>query len=583
MMRFKREMTLLLTLIIVAAAVFPTYATGKKTVKLSKTKITMTAGQTKTITLKKGTKKLTSGVKWKSSNKKVVTVSRGKLRAKKAGKATVTATYKKKTYRCKVTVRAKAAPDPACDFNEYVIQSILMFETGGGYYTGRSVKPELEQNAWEGMDRAIALENGTVSVDVSMARPSFCSSATYMALLNALSIWDKDSVISYEAWKNMKPYTVDGGEWPIQADGVGCWGRANANGPGVAVLVSDLGAGINSYLPPRESCASDDEYFGAWRELKQGDFLKIFWNENIGYDEQSDIGERGHMVVFLRMDEFVNEEGVRDGLVYYWSSNGSGYMPDKGYGIATARLSSIYRAVSTRITDPAAFDNAKSISPDDTEKWLSGLDGARLATEDELLDEISGRKVSEEQMDSFGIYGISDEIFSRIEGKSFKADCTVPREDLRYLHALHKDIEGVTHEGEMIVNRHIAEDVLEIFKELYENNYPIEKMVLIDEYDADDEMSMRDNNSSSFNFRFISHTTRVSKHGLGLAVDINTLYNPYTKVVDGVRIIEPATGEPYLDRNASFDYKIDKGDLCYKLFIEHGFEWGGDWTDVSGR
>ena len=65
-----------------------------------------------------------------------------------------------------------------------------------------------------------------------------------------------------------------------------------------------------------------------------------------------------------------------------------------------------------------------------------------------------------------------------------------------------------------------------------------------------------------FNFRFISHTTRVSNHGLGLAVDINTLYNPYTKVVDGERIVEPVTGEPYLDREASFDYKIEKGDLC---------------------
>ena len=92
-------------------------------------------------------------------------------------------------------------------------------------------------------------------------------------------------------------------------------------------------------------------------------------------------------------------------------------------------------------------------------------------------------------------------------------------------------------------------------------------MVLIDEYDADDEASMEDNNSSSFNFRLISHTNRVSKHGLGMAVDINTLYNPYTKVVDGERIIEPITGEPYLDRDASL------------LFTEHGFVWGGDWPD----
>ena len=45
---------------------------------------------------------------WKSSNKSVVTVSlKGKIRAKKAGNATVTATIKGKTVKCKVTV-AKA-------------------------------------------------------------------------------------------------------------------------------------------------------------------------------------------------------------------------------------------------------------------------------------------------------------------------------------------------------------------------------------------------------------------------------------------------------------------------------------------
>ena len=203
------------------------------------------------------------------------------------------------------------------------------------------------------------------------------------------------------------------------------------------------------------------------------------------------------------------------------------------------------------------------------------------ASEAEPAAEAESEKESEmTRIDKdFYITGITDEIFDRMKGKSFKDDCTVPREDLRYLHVLHKNIDGDVLEGEMVVNKYIAEDVLEILKELYEADYPIERMVLIDEYDADDEASMEDNNSSSFNFRLISHTNRVSKHGLGMAVGINTLYNPYTKVADGKRIIEPITGEPYLDRDASFPYKIEKGDLCYKLFTEHGFVWGGDWTN----
>ena len=133
----------------------------------------------------------------------------------------------------------------------------------------------------------------------------------------------------------------------------------------------------------------------------------------------------------------------------------------------------------------------------------------------------------------FYIAKIDNALFYRIKGKSYKDDCPLPLEDLRYLHLLHKDIDGVTHEGEMVCNVYIAAALIDIFQKLYAENYPIEKIRLVDEYDADDEMSMRDNNSSCFNFRFISHTTKISKHGLGLVVDTNTLYNPYIKYVDG--------------------------------------------------
>ena len=195
-------------------------------------------------------------------------------------------------------------------------------------------------------------------------------------------------------------------------------------------------------------------------------------------------------------------------------------------------------------------------------------------------DEVSAETVSEVGMERFfSVSEIPDDIFAIMKGKSFKEECTVPRSELRYLLCLHKDKEGRTKVGEMVLNRRIADDVLEIFKELYRESYPIERMRLVDYWDADDERSMRDNNSSSFNFRFISHTTKVSKHGLGMAVDINPLYNPYYKVLsDGSEIIEPSTARPYVDRSGDFDYKIVEGDLCWKLFIKYGFEWGGTWT-----
>lgn len=177
----------------------------------------------------------------------------------------------------------------------------------------------------------------------------------------------------------------------------------------------------------------------------------------------------------------------------------------------------------------------------------------------------------------FYVSDIPNSIWKNMQGKSYSEECTVARKDLRYVHVLYVDFGGRTCEGELIVNKVIAEDVLDIFKQLYEAEYPIEKIALIDEYDGDDELSMSDNNTSAFNFRTIEGTDIVSRHGMGLAVDINPFYNPQVKETGSGMKVSPEDAISYADRSEDFLYKIDHDDLCYRLFIEHGFEWGGDW------
>lgn len=184
-------------------------------------------------------------------------------------------------------------------------------------------------------------------------------------------------------------------------------------------------------------------------------------------------------------------------------------------------------------------------------------------------------------MDEFYVSEISDEIFARIYGKSYKEDCFVPREDLRYLHLLYKDANGNTQTGEMIVNAYIASDVLEIFKTLYEADYPFERIELVDEYEADDDLSILNNNTSAFNFRCIGSSNKISKHGLGLAIDINPFYNPYVKKVNGVMQADPEAATEYMDRSRDFIYKIDENDLLYRLFTQKGFIWGGSWKNIK--
>lgn len=98
---FKRVISLLLVLLLIIGLV-PT--TASAAVKLNKTAISLSEGDTYTLKAS-GTK---SKITWTSSKKTVATVSsKGVVTAKKAGSATITATISNKKYTCKVTVIEK--------------------------------------------------------------------------------------------------------------------------------------------------------------------------------------------------------------------------------------------------------------------------------------------------------------------------------------------------------------------------------------------------------------------------------------------------------------------------------------------
>ena len=191
---------------------------------------------------------------------------------------------------------------------------------------------------------------------------------------------------------------------------------------------------------------------------------------------------------------------------------------------------------------------------------------------------VQGQNLSEH----FTAQAIPDSVWQKMQGKSYHVNPHIQRSDLRYLKVLHWDYDEQSHQGELICNKLIADKLLAIFRELYANHYPIQKMRLPDEYDADDERQMSDNNSSCFCYRKISGSNKLSYHARGLAVDINTRYNPYIRYrKDGTRIVEPANGKPYADRQKKFRYKIEKGDLCHRLFLKYGFIWGGSWNTMK--
>ncbi|MGM9988520.1 MAG: M15 family metallopeptidase [Bacillaceae bacterium] len=156
-----------------------------------------------------------------------------------------------------------------------------------------------------------------------------------------------------------------------------------------------------------------------------------------------------------------------------------------------------------------------------------------------------------------------------------KKNSFITYDDLAYIQVTYIDFNGDKQLGELIVNKQVADEIVAIFKELYSKRYPIAKITLIDEFNANDEQSMLANNTSAFCYRTIAKTNYLSNHAKGLAIDINPLQNPH--VLNNQTF--PATSFAYKNRSSIRQGMIVEGDDCYKAFISRGWTWGGDWKN----
>ncbi|MGY8639909.1 MAG: hypothetical protein ACKVJU_02310 [Verrucomicrobiales bacterium] len=225
------------------------------------------------------------------------------------------------------------------DYNALILETIAKEMPKGGIYAKyRKDLPEgkrlddLQQTVAD-LDKAIEpKKNGELSVTPKKAKGySFCSSATFLAFAEVTEQLIEDGKVPKSetlsrdlAWTGSKE-DVTGGK----LDGVGIFGHWNADGPGTAMLFKTLDLGPN---------------FSDYAKAKPGDFMKIFWNENIGK------GERGHLVVYL---------GDTDGgkSVKVWSSQTENDDGSSGYGVMTVEKSRIKRVVFSRLTKPENLAN----------------------------------------------------------------------------------------------------------------------------------------------------------------------------------------------------------------------------------
>jgi hypothetical protein len=159
---------------------------------------------------------------------------------------------------------------------------------------------------------------------------------------------------------------------------------------------------------------------------------------------------------------------------------------------------------------------------------------------------------------------------------SWRPGCPVPLADLRLLRLSYWGFDGSAHSGELVVHADVADDVVGVFRRLFDARFPIRRMRLIDEYGADDGRSMAANNTSAFNCRRSTGDPSVwSEHAYGRAIDINPVQNPY---VSSSGAVDPAAGAAYVGRPAGARGLIEAEGVVVKAFRSIGWGWGGDWT-----
>ena len=129
--------------------------------------------------------------------------------------------------------------------------------------------------------------------------------------------------------------------------------------------------------------------------------------------------------------------------------------------------------------------------------------------------------------------------------------------------------DGRKHQGQIIVNQELEDDVYELFNFIEKILFPIGKVIPIVAYQWDDYSSMVDNNSSSFNFRVIEGTTKLSMHSLGKAVDINPMQNPVI-YPNGVVAPQGANYQPMERGSLTEDHPV------VQEFLKRGWYWGGN-------
>lgn len=150
----------------------------------------------------------------------------------------------------------------------------------------------------------------------------------------------------------------------------------------------------------------------------------------------------------------------------------------------------------------------------------------------------------------------------------------------KIVEVVYYSFDGKIHQGQLVIDRRLVQDIQEVFRVALENKFPINSVIPIsdDRFYKDgkwneDDQSMMANNTSAFNYRKVTGGKKLSKHSYGFAIDINPAQNPYIK---GKIVLPP--GAVY---DPSRPGTLIRNSPLVKTFLRLGWTWGGEWKSLK--
>ncbi len=165
-------------------------------------------------------------------------------------------------------------------------------------------------------------------------------------------------------------------------------------------------------------------------------------------------------------------------------------------------------------------------------------------------------------------------------GASWHEGCPVGPEDLRRVTVTFFGFDGQSHPGAVVVHAEVADDVVEVFRSLFDARFPIRKMKPIFTQAEYEDFDTVDDNSSGFSCRNAVDANSAphwSNHAYGKAIDINPIENPY---LNGGKVLPPL-GAAYTDRGNVRPGMAVEGGVIVHAFRAVGWDWGASFRDYQ--